>query len=46
MLVDNEVSPDVTPKEGEKVNVEFKPDYCMIALLTIVHVQRINTSEW
>ena len=45
LLFDNEVPPDVTLKQGEKLNVEFNPEYCTIAPLTIVCVQFINTPE-
>ena len=31
LVFDNEVLPDVTSKQGEKLNAEFKPEYCMIA---------------
>ena len=39
LLVDNNVPPDITPKDGEQANAESKSEYCMIALLMNVRVK-------
>ena len=45
LLVDN-IPPDVTQKDGIKVNAESKLEYCTITSLAIVRVWCISAPEW